>query len=81
VAWNLLCDGYNNQHLIAAAHVKLLLSLPMINKESTTDLRALINQFQSNLNAVKALDLGIPLHEVLSQILIGPVDELIRMQW
>jgi hypothetical protein len=53
----------------------------MINKESATDLRALINQFQSNLNAIKALDLGIPLHEVLlSQILIEHVDELTRKQ-
>jgi hypothetical protein len=65
VAWNLLCDGSNNQRLIAEAHVKSLLSLPMMNKESATDLRALINQFQSNLNAVKALDLSIPLHVVL----------------
>jgi hypothetical protein len=77
-----LCDRYNNQRLIAAAHVKSLLSLPVINKVSATDFRALINQFQSNLNAIKALDLGIPLHEVLlSQILIEHVDELTRKQW
>ena len=44
VAWNLLCDRYNNERLMAAAHVKLL-SLPVINKESATVLRALINQF------------------------------------
>jgi len=82
VAWNLLCDRYNNERLIAAAHVKSLLSLPVINKESATDLRALINQFQSNLNAIKALDLSIPLHEVLlSQILIEHVDEVTRKQW
>ena len=82
VAWNLLCNGYNNERLIAAAHVKSLLSLPVINKESATDLRALINQFQSNLNAIKALDLSIPLHEMLlSQILIEHVDEVTRKQW
>jgi len=43
VAWNLLCDRYNNEHLIAAANVKPLFSLPVINKESATELRALIN--------------------------------------
>jgi hypothetical protein len=32
VAWNLLGERYNNEHLMAAAHVTLL-SLPMINKE------------------------------------------------
>ena len=62
--------------------MKSLLSLPVIHKESATDLKALINQFQSNLNAIKALDLSIPLHEVLlSQILIEHVDEVTRKQW
>ena len=41
----------------------------------------MINQFQSNLNAIKALDLSITLHEVLSQILIQHVDEVTREQW
>jgi hypothetical protein len=41
-----------------------------MNKESAADLRALINQFQSNLNAIEALNVAIPLHEaLLSQIL------------
>jgi hypothetical protein len=62
--------------------VKSLSSLPIINKESATDLRALINQFQSNLIAIKALNLSIPLHEVLlCQILIEHVDEATRKQW
>ena len=56
-------------------------SLPLINKESATDLRALINQFQSNLNALKALDLSILLHEMLLQISIEHVDEVTRKQW
>jgi len=82
VAWNLLCDRYYNERLKAATHVKSLLSLPVINKESATDLRALINQFQSSLSAIKALDLRIPLHEVLlSQIWIEHVDEVTRKQW
>jgi len=38
------------------------LSLPLISKGSATDLRAFIKEFQSNLNAIKALDLSIPLH-------------------
>ena len=62
--------------------MKSLMSLPVINKESATDLGALMNQFQSTLNAIKALDLSISLHEVLlSQILIEHVDEVTRKQW
>ena len=61
--------------------MKSLLSLPAINKESATDLRALIDQFQSNLNAIKALDFSIPLYEVLLfQILMEHVDEVTRKQ-
>jgi len=76
----LLCDRYNNERLIAVAHVKSLLLLPVINKESATDLKTLINQFKSNLNAIKALELSIPLHEVLSRILIEYVNEVNRKQ-
>jgi len=36
VAWNLLCDRYNNQHFMGAAHVKSILSLPVNNEESAT---------------------------------------------
>jgi len=49
---------------------------------AATDLRAMINQFQSNLNAIKAFDLSLPLHEVLlSQILIEHVDDVTIKQW
>jgi hypothetical protein len=54
----------------------------MINKELATDLKTLINHFQSSLNAIKALDLNILLHEVLLfQILIEHVIEVMRKQW
>jgi len=66
---------------MTAAHVMSLLSLPVISKGSATDLRALINQFQNNLNAIKSLDLSIPLYEVLlCRILIEHVDEVTRKQ-
>jgi hypothetical protein len=45
IAWNLLCDKYHSERLITAARVKSLLSLPVIDEESATDLRVLINQF------------------------------------
>jgi hypothetical protein len=62
---------------------QLIQNLPVTQQNlSATDLRALINQFQSNLNAIKAIDLSIPLHEeLLSQILIDHVDEATRKQW
>jgi hypothetical protein len=54
----------------------------VISRESDTDSGALINQFQSNLNDIKALHLSVPLYEVLlPQILIEHVDEATRKQW
>jgi hypothetical protein len=40
---NLLFARYNNQHLIGAAHVMSLLSLPVNIKESATDLKSINN--------------------------------------
>jgi hypothetical protein len=78
VAWNLLCDRYNNQRFIAAVHVKSILSLPVNNKESATNFKSINNSVSKQLECFKALDLSIPLHEVLlSQIPIEPVDEVI----
>ena len=50
VAWNILCDRYNNQCIIAAAHVKSLLSLPVINKESATGLKRINNSVSEQLD-------------------------------
>lgn len=82
VAWNLLCGRYNNQCFIAAAHVKSILSLPVNNKESATYFKSINSSVSKELECFKALDLSIPLHELLlSQIPMEHADEVIRKQW
>jgi len=49
VAWNLLCVRYNNQHFIAAAHVKSILSLPVNNKESAIHFKSINNSVSKQL--------------------------------
>lgn len=55
---------------------KYTFSCKRLANKSATALRDLINHFQNNTNAIKALDLNIPLHEILlSKILPDHVDE------
>jgi hypothetical protein len=82
VAWGTICNRYDNPKLIATAHVKALFSLPSVSKDSVADLRDLLNQLGSNLNAIEALDLETPLHEVLlSQLVLERIDEHSRKEW
>jgi hypothetical protein len=68
--------------LIAATHVSNLLALPTVNKGSALDLRALINQVNSNVNAIEALQLTTPLHEVIiGQKILDHLDAPSRKEW
>ena len=82
IAWETVCQRYNNTRLIITAHVKRLLMLPTVNKESPHELRALLNEVSSNLNAIKALNPEVPLHElILTQLILNKIDESSRRQW
>jgi Protein of unknown function (DUF1759)/Putative peptidase (DUF1758) len=82
VAWDMLVGRYHNDRLIASQHVQALLNLPMVTRESASELRALINQLKGNMNAIAALQLQTPLHEILlSQLLLDKVDVASRKQW
>jgi hypothetical protein len=82
VAWGTICNRHDNPELIATAHVKALFSLLSVSKDSVADLRDLLNQLGSNLNAIEALDLETPLHEVLlSQLVLERIDEHSRKEW
>jgi hypothetical protein len=82
VAWGTMCNRYDNPKLIAMAHVKVLFTLPSVSTDSVKDLRDFLNHLGSNSNAIKALDLEIPLHTVLwSQLVLERMDEHSRNEW
>lgn len=81
-AFETICTRYNNPRLIASAHVNQLLNLPHANKASASELRALLSQTMSNLNAIKALDLSVPLEELLiSQLILEKTEISIRREY
>ncbi|XP_050551755.1 uncharacterized protein LOC118279021 isoform X1 [Spodoptera frugiperda] len=55
IAWDLLCDRYNNNRLLINNHVQALFDLEPITKESSASLRRLIDVINKNLRALKTL--------------------------
>ncbi|XP_072379310.1 uncharacterized protein [Diabrotica undecimpunctata] len=56
VAWNLLCERYNNERLLVHNHVKALLNLDVKTCESSKILRFLIDSISKHLKALKQLN-------------------------
>ena len=55
VAWDLLCDRYNNNRLLINNHVQALFDAEPIVKESSISLRRLIDVINRNVRALKNL--------------------------
>lgn len=55
IAWNALQNSYENNRLLATAHVDRLFAFSSIKKESTVALAAFVNTFRENVAAIKAL--------------------------
>ncbi|PNF13605.1 hypothetical protein B7P43_G17664 [Cryptotermes secundus] len=82
VAWDLIRGHYHNPRLISDLHIKELMTLPNTRHDSPNELRLLINQLCSNLNAVEALKIETPLHEiVLSHLVLERISLNLRKQW
>jgi hypothetical protein len=73
---------YENKKLIAATYVRQLLGLKNSSKEDVGELMQFINTFCSNVNTMKALNVGQPLEDlVLSLLLVEPMDSRTRPEW
>lgn len=82
VAWQLLVDRYENKKLISSAYVGEILNIKSVVKEDASELRHFINTATSNLNALKALELDKPYHEIiLEQLFRDRLDFKTRREW
>nr|CAD7399152.1 unnamed protein product [Timema cristinae] len=50
-------DGYQNKRLIASSHIRQLLDIKPVQKETAVELLQFINNAKSNLNAVRPLNI------------------------
>lgn len=82
IAWDLLNDRYNNTNLLVHNHIKSIVSLPNLNKESSFHLRKLIDSFYKNLRALKTL--GEPTESwdtIMIYILVTKLDANVEKEW
>ena len=82
VAWDLITQRYNNVKLIAMKHVTQLCQMPQTKKGDATSLRQLINHIRSNVNALQALTLNVPMHTlILNHLLLSALDTDTHKTW
>jgi hypothetical protein len=55
IAWQLICDRYDNKKLLINNHVKALFNLTTVKNESAVELRKLLDDFSKNLLSLEAL--------------------------
>lgn len=53
IAWNLLCERYNNKRLIIHKHIKSLFSLSEVKQDSSISIRSLIDDLSKNLHSLE----------------------------
>ncbi|XP_030761095.1 uncharacterized protein LOC115886162 [Sitophilus oryzae] len=56
VAWDLLCDRYNNSRLLVQNHIKVIFNIQAFSKESSKTLRNIIDTLSKHLKALKQLN-------------------------
>ncbi|XP_058449039.1 uncharacterized protein LOC131429000 [Malaya genurostris] len=82
-AWALLTDRFEDRRLIIDKHIEALFNLPIITKESSGDLRKLVDTCSKNIDALKNLEL--PLERLSEQMLINVIstklDKDTRKAW
>jgi hypothetical protein len=75
IAWKLLVGRYENKRLIAASHIRQLLGLKQLHKESASEFAELVNTISNNVNALQALNIQASLSDVIiSQIITEKLD-------
>lgn len=82
IAWQLLKDRFENKRLIVHNHVKAIFDLPVIQKESHTELRNLFDNVTKHLRSLKAL--GEPTEHwdtLIVHIITNKLDSITRREW
>lgn len=55
IAWELLCERFNNTALLIRTHMKSLFEIPVLTKESANELKTLVDHIAKNLRALNIL--------------------------
>ncbi|XP_076658358.1 uncharacterized protein LOC143362242 [Halictus rubicundus] len=82
VAWEMLKQRCDKPRQIIQTHIKLLLELPEINKDSPLGLRTLKESALRHVNALKALRVPVDTWDaILTYLVIQKLDKATRRAW
>ncbi|CAG9132562.1 unnamed protein product [Plutella xylostella] len=82
VAWQLLCDRYNNTRLLVNNHIQSLFNIDPIGKESAKNIRHIIDTMNKNLRALKSLKLPTDHWDILIiHLVCSKLDRQTARQW
>jgi hypothetical protein len=82
VAWNLTTHRYNSIKLMAMKHISQQIQMPQTKKGDASSFRQLINNVNSNTNAIEALKLNVLMHTlILNHLLLSVLDAETHKTW
>ncbi|XP_028176820.1 uncharacterized protein LOC114364741 [Ostrinia furnacalis] len=82
IAWDLLENRYNNNRLLVQNHVKALFNIASLNKESSVQIRKLIDNILKNMRALKTL--GEPTESwdtLIIYLITSKLDSCTEREW
>jgi hypothetical protein len=82
IAWDLLCERYNNKRLLINHHLKALFSLERINSASERSIRFIIDTVMKNLRSLETL--GEPTDKwdtIVIYLVSAKLDASTSMKW
>ncbi|KAL0860238.1 hypothetical protein ABMA27_010545 [Loxostege sticticalis] len=82
IAWELICERYNNKRLLINNHIKALFEIEIITRESSRSLRNLVDTINKNLRSLKALNLPIQYWDaMIIHLASSKLDSVTSREW
>ncbi|XP_071632821.1 uncharacterized protein [Temnothorax longispinosus] len=82
VAWNTICDRFNNKRLLTHNHIKSLFSINNMKEESSSQIREIVDTLNKHLRALNALDQATESWDALLIYLISTkLDNVTARAW
>ena len=82
IAWKLLVESYEYEHLIATSYIRQLFGLTHLHKESANEFAELVNIISNDINALQALNIQAFLSDmIISQIITEKLDSTTCKAW
>lgn len=82
IAWDLLCERYNNKRVLIQNHIKSLLDIPVSTQESSINLRKMLDNVSKHIRALNTLSIDTKEWDVLLiYLLCSELDKKSEREW